>query len=295
MPELAEVEFFRRCWQPGISAVVDAVDVHAAARVFRGTDTRDLVRTLQGQAMTSSQAHGKQMLFGFSGGAWLGVHLGMTGALRVEGPGFRAGRHDHLTLHQRNRVLVFADSRMFGRIRFDVSPEQPPAWWRELPPGLLTREFSVEWVAAHLRRRARAPVKAVLLDQSIFPGVGNWMADEILWRLGLHPLTPAGTLLDAAEAVRVLHDQTRWVARRALATIGVDWRDPPATWLYTHRWAADNRCPRPHCGTLLRREEAAGRTTCWCPVCQPELAGTRPSPAGKPVGTGHRREKPTGR
>jgi len=290
MPELAEVDYFRRRWDAGVGAGVVAVHLHSAARVFRGCDVAALAPRLRGAVLEKSLAHGKQMLFGLSGGAWLGVHLGMTGELRVEAAGHRAARHDHLVLHQAGRALVFADSRMFGRVRFDLSPEGPPAWWRDLPPGILTPGFSEGWVAGHLGRRARAPLKAVLLDQSIFPGVGNWMADEILWRLGLHPLTPAGAL--DAEAQSAVRQHTRWVARRALATIGVDWRDPPAAWLYRHRWASGNRCPRPPCRTFLVREEAAGRTTCWCPACQPPLPGTTRSSAAKPVRTGHRREKP---
>lgn len=288
MPELAEVEFFRRQWEPGLGHPVVAVDCHPSARVFRGCDPHLIVEKLRGSVLTGSWTHGKHLLFGFTNGGWLGVHLGMTGELRVENGWPTAGRHDHLSLRQPGHTLVFADSRMFGRIRFDHSPDHPPSWWLDLPPGLLTREFSQKWVAHHLDRRARSPLKSVLLDQSIFPGVGNWMADEILWRLRLHPLTPAGTL--APEDTRSLRTQTQWVARRALTTIGVDWRNPPDTWLYRHRWAAGTLCPR--CRSPLLREEAAGRTTCWCPTCQPSRSPVSPHPAGRPIRTGHRRENP---
>lgn len=290
MPELAEVEFFRRQWEPGVGHPVAAIDLHPGARVFRGCDTRAMTRALRGAVLSESHAHGKNLLFGFSGGGWLGVHLGMTGELRVEPAAPEPGRHDHLVLRQSGRSLVLADPRMFGRVRFDHSPGQPPEWWRALPPGLLSRRFSDAWVGGHFIRRARSPVKAVLLEQAVFPGVGNWMADEILWRLGWHPLTPAGTL-DAADT-RTLRRHVQWVARRALATIGKDWRDPPAGWLYRHRWAAGTRCPRPCCRSPLLREEAAGRTTCWCPSCQPDLRADQTGPRGRSVGTGHRREQP---
>ena len=290
MPELAEVEFFRRQWEPGLGHPIAAVEVHPDARVFRGSDVQALVRALEGAVLSEARAHGKHLLFRFSGDAWLGVHLGMTGELRVDPATATAGRHDHLVLRQAGRSLVFADSRMFGRVRFDHSPGRPPAWWRDLPPGVLTRQFTDRWVASHLARRARSPIKAVLLDQSGFPGIGNWMADEILWRLGWHPLTAAGAL--GPDDARALHRHLQWVARRALATIGQDWRDPPAGWLYRHRWAAGNRCPRPRCRSPLCREEAAGRTTCWCPSCQPDLRSDPPGPRGRTVGTGHRREQP---
>ena len=290
MPELAEVEYFRRQWLPGLGQPVIAIDLHPQARVFRGCDVEALPRLLRKARLLSAQAHGKQLLFGFSGGHWLGVHLGMTGELRTCAQDVDAGRHDHLVLRLSKLSLIFADSRLFGRVRFDPSSPSPPAWWAGLPPALLSPGFSCDWIGSHLARRARSPIKSVLLDQSVFPGVGNWMADEILWRLGWHPLTPAGRLDTAG--ITALRQQVRWVTRRALATIGVDWREPPASWLYRHRWAAGTRCPRNDCRAELVREHAAGRTTCWCPQCQPDPRSLDTRPPPRPVGTGHRREHP---
>lgn len=290
MPELAEVDFFRRCWDVGVGKEVERVEIHAGARIFRGCDMDRLVSELPGHSLRASHTHGKQMLFEFAGGLWLGVHLGMTGELRAEAADYPAGRHDHLALRQKERTLVFADARMFGRVRFDETGGGPPAWWRALPPALLDAAFTEAHLASCLSRRARSPLKAVLLDQGIFPGVGNWMADEILWRLHWHPLTPVGALSPAQRGE--LWREVRWLAEKALATIGVDWSDPPREWLYSHRWATGNPCPR--CHRPLAREEAAGRTTCWCPACQPwpeMLADRLPLPA-KPRRTGHRRETP---
>lgn len=267
--------------------MIQRVELHPDARVFRGTDVAALTKGLTGAELVESFAHGKQMLFAVSGGGWLGVHLAMTGDLRVEPEDYPATRHDHFILRQPGRSLVFSDSRMFGRIRFDVSRNGPPDWWRQLPPALLSDGFTTEHVAAFVTRRARSPLKAVLLDQAGFPGVGNWMADEILWQLGWHPLTLAGSLTATHSAA--LRDKAQEVARGAMSTIGVDWTDPPAdTWLIRHRWAARQLCPR--CKTELIREVAAGRTTCWCPACQPPP--TNRPPSGKLVRGGHRREKP---
>ena len=126
MPELAEVDYFRRRWDPGMGKVVETLELHAGARVFRGCETAGWHSLLQGAVMEVSLANGKQMLFGFSGGGWLGVHLGMTGELRVESAGYEPGRHDHLVLRQTGGVLVFADSRMFGCLRLDVAVGGPP-------------------------------------------------------------------------------------------------------------------------------------------------------------------------
>jgi formamidopyrimidine-DNA glycosylase len=263
VPELAEVEYNRRRWDPGIGGKVTKVQLHQQARDFRGAETAGWPDLLEGAVLLSSQARGKQILFRFSRGLWLGIHLGMTGGLRIDPTGSRAsanGRHDHLRLCQQSRTLVFSDPRQFGRVILDRG-SRPPAWWAGLPPDLLSRDFSRDVVAEFLHRHGRAPLKAVLLMQERFPGVGNWMADEILWRCGLHPARPAGGL--NASEVRSLWREIRTVARISMRTIAPDWSDPPRGWLFHHRWSDGGLCPRT--GVPLVRETIGGRTTCWSP------------------------------
>jgi formamidopyrimidine-DNA glycosylase len=100
--------------------------------------------------------------------------------------------------------------------------------------------------------------------QERFPGIGNWMADEILWRAAIHPKRPSGSL--TAGEIKTLHRETRWVAEHALKTIGETFKDPPKTWLFPHRWENGGKCPRT--GALLVRETIGGRTTCWSPARQ---------------------------
>lgn len=272
MPELAEVEFFRKRWQQAAKgARVLAVSVHASAKVFRGTDARALAAALQGQRLLSSAASAKQMLFRFSGEAWLGLHLGMSGDLYVHPPGYVAAKHDHLVLVTSRHALVFTDPRMFGRVQFHHG-KQPPVWWTGIAPAILSSAFSVAAVTGFLRRRARSPIKAVLLMQERFPGIGNWMADEILWRAAIHPRRPAGSLNPAE--VKTLWRESRRVCRLALDKIAGrgDTLPPdlnvniPESWLFRHRWRAGGRCPRT--GVKLVREEIGGRTTCWSPARQ---------------------------
>ena len=271
MPELAEVEFFRKQWNPGLGRRVCTVELHAGARVFRGCPAHRLARELAGRILLSSAAAAKQMLFRFSGHRWLGLHLGMSGELRVEPAGYAPQQHDHLVLRQRERCLVFADPRMFGRTWFAIGRD-PPAWWRQLAPPILSAAFTPAAVAAFLHRRRRTPVKAVLLMQQRFPGVGNWMADEILWRASIHPLRLAGSL--TAPEARALWRESRRVCRLALATIaGLGDDVPPSLnaripnhWLFKHRWEDGGLCPRT--GARLARAEIGGRTTCWSPARQ---------------------------
>ncbi len=263
MPELAEVEYYRRRWDVGIGRRLTRVSLRRGKRLFRGSEPGVIETALTGATLLGSEAHGKQMLFRFSCAAWLGVHLGMTGELRVEPAAFAAGTHDHLVLHQRGRALVFSDARMFGRVRFHVGKDAPP-WWSSLPPAVTSREFTLAHLRRIMQRRARAPLKALLLMQEYFPGVGNWMADEILWRARLHPRTAAGALDATTE--RLFWREARTVCRGALRSIGVDWSDPPKGWLIHERWEKSGRCPRHR--TILDRATIGGRTTAWCARCQ---------------------------
>ena len=127
MPELAEVEFYRKRWHPGLGRRVVVVRAHPSARVFRTSPARRIQCALAGSTLLSSAAAAKQLLFRFSGGRWLGIHLGMSGELRTAPPDYAPQKHDHLVLVQRERCLVFTDPRMFGRVRFALGRHPPTA------------------------------------------------------------------------------------------------------------------------------------------------------------------------
>jgi formamidopyrimidine-DNA glycosylase len=263
VPELAEVEFYRKQWDAGVRRKIARVACHAGKRLFRGVDERRLVAALTGATFLSSEARAKLMCFRFSRGAWLGIHLGMTGKLRVEPPDFAPGKHDHLVLFQKAHALVLNDPRMFGRVHFHEGPEAPN-WWAKLPPAVTSPEFTLDRVRAFLRRRARLAVKAALLVQTAFPGVGNWMADEILWRAKIDPRVLCGRL--TAKRSEALWREAREICAVALATVGIDFSDPPDDWFYHQRWTDAGTCPRD--GLPLKTATIGGRTTRWCPKCQ---------------------------
>ncbi|MBJ7327980.1 MAG: Fpg/Nei family DNA glycosylase [Chthoniobacterales bacterium] len=261
MPELAEVAWYAERWSPGLGERVIGALCQERARIYRSADARQIQRELKERRLTVIKTRGKQMLFVF-GEVSLGLHLGMTGELLVAGAGYEPGRHDHLVLRQKRRSLVFRDPRMFGALKFAPSPD--PEWWVALPPDISSRKFTHRAVEDYLHRRKKSPLKAVLLQQDRFPGIGNWMADEVLWRCGLHPSRRAGTL-SKTESLR-LWRETKKLCREAMRIIGRTWDDPPQSWLFHHRWQPGGKCPRD--GTLLVREQIGGRTTAWCAECQ---------------------------
>lgn len=109
----------------------------------------------------------------------------------------------------------------------------------------------------------RRQVKAALIDQSVIAGLGNLLADEILWRARIHPRRSCADL--ASGDVSRLHARMATVLRQSIR----DGRVPPRpSWLTGRRDEESGSCPR--CGTTLSHGRIGGRGTTWCPRCQPE-------------------------
>lgn len=263
MPELAEVFYYSKQWDEGQNQTIQSVALHENARVFRGCDLSALKSGLEGQKLRGHRTHGKQIFFEFSSGHCLGVHLGMTGEIKSMPQPYEPQKHDHLVLHTQKLVLVFTDPRMFGLIEY-LTDKGLKETLAGLPPQSMEAAFTIELLQSILHRHAKSPLKALLLDQRYFPGVGNWMADEAMWQMRLLPTTPAGEL--NAVQTKLLRTTLKKICEVALKTIGVDWTDPPESWLFLHRWDKAKSCPR--CGVGLIKEELRGRTACWCPNCQ---------------------------
>ena len=263
MPELAEVEWYRNRWNTGLGDKITSVRLHSGKYVLRGLDEARFSRGIIGRRLIGSDRSGKQMLFRFSENRYLGIHLGMTGKTHVERGDFKPAKYDHLVLYQPERALVFSDTRQLGRVRFHIGPEEPE-WWKAKPPEISSPAFNHAFFGSFLRRHAKAPIKAVLLMQNGFAGIGNWMADEILWRAGV---LPAKRIFRLTKAERdAIFRAAKFVVRIALAKTGRDFSDPPRNWLIHQKWKRDGVCPK-H-GTPLRHATIGGRSTVWCPKCQ---------------------------
>lgn len=102
--------------------------------------------------------------------------------------------------------------------------------------------------------RGTAPVKARLLDQSTLAGVGNLLADEVLWQAAVDPRRPAGDL--GRDELTLLHRELGKAVRAAIRKGGVHTGE-----VIEHRHAGGH-CPR--CGAVMSRGTVGGRTTWWC-------------------------------
>lgn len=273
MPELAEVELARRQWAAFHGDLITGVHTHPKARIYRDCPAPTL-RILDGMRLESSRAHGKRMLFTFAPDLHLEVHLGMSGKLSVGPIDHETQKHDHLILQTKRASLIFNDYRMFGRVMLHDSSDP----WADFPPQPQDSRFSMARVRRLIGRHPKKPLKALLLDQNACPGIGNWMADEICWRLGVHPGIPTAKL-DPARlrkeirfvtfgALKHVADKNTTASSDGFAPGSYVARVPPKTWLFQHRWKKGGMCPK--CCTPLARDTIATRTTAWCPDCQRE-------------------------
>ncbi|MER7799992.1 DNA-formamidopyrimidine glycosylase family protein [Streptomyces parvulus] len=258
MPELPDVEGFRRVLAScATGRVVRRVEVRDAG-VLHGVSARGLRDALEGRRFTRAERHGKWLL-ARTGGPTVLLHFGMTGMLLCGRPDDPADPHDRVLFTvSRDRRLCYRDQRKLRGLWLAHDESDVGRLLAGQGPDALTvdRETFEEALAGR-----RGSVKTALTDQSVLAGLGNLLADEILWRARLRPTHPAGDLTGAE--VRVLHADMRRTLRGAVRAGRVP---PRPSWLTGHRDAPDPACPR--CGTRLRRTRVGGRGTVWCPHCQ---------------------------
>ena len=260
MPEILEVEAAR--------ALIEARALHRQiAQVYapdtwflkRGLTPRAVRAALRGTALVHARRRGKLMLVDTSSGAVLGLHLGMSGRVLVDGeaagdPLRYASNRPESTWHRfglrfaDGGSLFLRDPRRLGAVELDPDEDRlgPDAFALTLPE---LRAMSA---------RSRAPIKAVLMDQSRIAGLGNLLCDEVLWRAGIDPARVADTLTtdDTRRLHRAIRDTLRILGRRGGSHTGdlTSQREPGA------------HCPKD--GAPLLRRTVGGRTTFSCPVHQ---------------------------
>ena len=170
MPELAEVELARRQWLPALRETISSVHTHPGKGIFRDCPAAAF-RALKNHHLSECRAHGKRLLFSFAkkkskqASLHLELHLGMSGRLYRAEKSHSPGKHDHFILFTRKSALCFNDYRTFGRVILHDSDQ----FWRDLPPAPHDRGFTSAYLKNHLTKHPKKPLKALLLDQAVFP------------------------------------------------------------------------------------------------------------------------------
>ena len=256
MPEILEVERYRQLAATALGRTVREVDAPDPWYLKRGLDAATLQAALVGRGFTADRRIGKLLLLDVDDGPTVGLRFGMTGTLLVDGrPAIARLEYsadlgdaawDRLVVHfDGGGSLAMRDPRRLGGVELDPDESRLGADAMDLTLGQLRTALDA----------SRAPLKARLLDQSRIAGVGNLLADEVLWRAGLDPARPAGSL-DPNEQRR-LQRHVRSTLRELQARGGSHMGD-----LQSMR-ARDGYCPRD--GTPLQRRVVGGRTTYSCP------------------------------
>ncbi len=226
--------------------------------VVRGRSGSDFVQRLQGRWFRPPDRRGKWLLAPTDGPILL-FHFGMTGALAWEGSDSRGSRFDRVVFSVGGGKLVFRDQRKLrGMWLVDGEDAISEVIGEQGPDALGLNGPCLE---ERLARR-RGALKSVLMDQHVVAGLGNMLSDEVLWRARIHPRRRFGDLRPRER--RELGHALQRVLRVSAEAGSIPRR---ASWITSQRAAPDPHCPR--CRARLMATRVGGRTSYWCPGCQP--------------------------
>ncbi|KAJ2492107.1 hypothetical protein IWW37_001684 [Coemansia sp. RSA 2050] len=287
MPELPEVERARKllqtcCIGKEISSVTAADDII----VFTNERGHELEALLSGRKLLDVGRRGKQFWLTLSGGLCLLMHFGMTGEIHVQGEkqnhyrkiDIDVGtmwppRFTKLEMELTGNVRVaFTDPRRLGRIRTFVGDAADCPTISKLgfdpildPPGLSVFQEAVA--------KRRMPIKSLLLSQDFSAGVGNWIADEVLYQSRIHPQQLASTLSELQTAV--LLQQLKDICNKAVE-VNAESKLFPEDWLFHYRWSKGRgRQPAMPNGLRIEFVTVGGRTSAFVPDLQPAPTATK--------------------
>ena len=277
MPELPEVERGRRLAASlAEGRTIARAWCAADPIVFDETPSETMRRALEGRRVEAVRRWGKQLWFELDRAPHPLFHFGMSGAFRARGDdpvqlksGPKVGRGEwpprFAKLHlffDGGGELVMTDGRRLGRILLREDPGgEPPISRLGFDP--LLAMLPPRAFAERLRAR-RVQIKSLLLDQRFSAGVGNWIADEVLYQAGIAPFRSADSLSET-EARRLRTALARVVARAV--KVNADNDAYPRSWLFHRRWGkqAGARTAR---GEAIEHLVVGGRTTAWVPEAQ---------------------------
>jgi formamidopyrimidine-DNA glycosylase len=282
MPELPEVETIVRTLRPHLAgAMIVSVDLRRTD-ILTPTPL-DLPAALAALRIVAVSRRGKRILIALDNRCTLAVHLGMTGRLTVEPPDTPVLPHTHLVIGliaassepktkrsanvQPTAQLRFRDPRRFGRLRWLCPGETTDS---NLGPEPL--EMRRDQLGQALARTRRA-IKTALLDQTLIAGIGNIYADEALFAAAIHPLTPANRLtpLQIGRLMRGIKSILRKAIRHGGSTLRdyVDAQGKAGAFQKLHNVYARTALPCRRCRIPISRIILTGRSTHFCPKCQP--------------------------
>jgi len=275
MPELPEVETVLRGLRArALGRRVREVEVRHPGAIAGNAE--DFARNMEGRVVQSLERKGKALAVKLAAEDhgpphYLLIRLGMTGQLTVNPADAPLETHTHvrLSLDDGNEEVRFRDPRRFGRLRCCTQTELEAIFGKLGPDAQLITEAQFR---AAMRGRKGA-LKSWLMNQQMLAGLGNIYADEALFIARIHPLAQPGRV--SAEKARALYKAVKRVLDRAVASQGTSFSDyvdiegqpgnySPRLRVYQRTGEACRRCKQ-----AIRRLVIAGRSSHFCPRCQP--------------------------
>ena len=275
MPELPEVETTRRHLAPAVEGrTITRVEVRRPRMVRRQAGPNDFTERVLGRTVERLDRHGKFLLGRLTGDVTWVTHLGMSGRISLAAAGEPEAPHTNVVIHLGDGTEVrLVDPRTFGFVAAFLPEEMAAGSLAALGPDALDDLPTAARLAGRMAGRT-VPIKPLLLDQGFLAGLGNIYADEVLFRAGVSPHRPAGSL--DADEVKRLRAAVRPVLQAGLRHGGTSLGDlaylrpDGRAGEYLSRLKVYGREDEPctGCGTPIRRAVLRQRSTFWCPECQ---------------------------
>ncbi|CAK9324545.1 unnamed protein product [Citrullus colocynthis] len=245
MPELPEVEAARRAIEEHcVGKVIKKAVIADDTKVIDGVSPSDFEASLLGKTILSAHRKGKHLWLRLDSPPFPAFHFGMAGAIYIKGVA--------VTNYKRSMVndddewpskyskffvelddgvdLSFTDKRRFAKVSLLNDPASVPPISKLGPDALLEPMALDEFIESMGKKKL--PIKTLLLDQSYISGIGNWVADEVLYQARIHPNQSAATL--SKESCAALHKSIQEVIEKALE-VGADSSRFPNNWLFHSR------------------------------------------------------------
>lgn len=278
MPELPEVETVCSGLNSALSGVI------VSHLTLRRADLRipfpkNFAKRLEGVRIERITRRAKYLLWHLDSGEALIAHLGMSGCFIVDDGKEKPQKHDHVIMTLKDgRRVIYRDPRRFGLMTLvDKKILNKHELLVHLGPEPLEKEFTAEYLKSALVKRTGS-IKVALMDQEVVVGVGNIYASEALFMTGIHPLTKARDALPMADK---LVPAIRKVLSEAIASGGSSLKDfvhiSGDSGYFQHHFSVYDRegesCRK--CKKTIKNIRISGRSSFFCPKCQPEIVSKR--------------------
>jgi len=304
MPELPEVqtvvsELNRKLRNKKIkriavnTAKVISIGPHTVSNIRQvGQDKVDLfVKMLTGRKFLSVRRRAKLLIFNLDGPLSVLVHLKMTGQFIYEDKKLRTvtggqyriinkltaplvklpSKYTHVIFYFTDRsVLYYNDVRQFGYLKLVSDDEiEHVKELQKYGPEPLSKKFTLEILHQAIKRRARSPIKLILMDPTVVAGIGNIYSDEILYHAKIRPTRLAGSI--KPQELAAIYKYVPIVLKKAIKYKGSSVGDFVRT---DGKWGSMGKhhyvygrasLPCKRCGTMIQSVKLGGRTSCFCP------------------------------